>query len=227
MSKQSRKPGEAKFEPGGFFDSRSYLGSIRFFLFAVIVIYVSRDIDNFLAWLWNLFGKKVYVSPDKAIFHAKVVAAMMLLPIFLALCNFHATYKLKRYLKQARGKSDEEVAQRLKELERSRQYIIRSDDVVDGPKAFFLEETIKKWPVLHDLIWGWPFLMAMLLPFIVRRVDAVFGLLLGGVAYSFNHAISKLKFPSAVKLVLSFAIGLVALSTWLCFSSVTGLYFLI
>lgn len=77
------------------------------------------------------------------------------------------------------------------------------------------ETLMKRFPLLHDLVWGWPFILGLSCIYIGHPVDAVYAIFLGGLAYMANHALSKASQPGLpVRFGLSLLIGSFAIWCW-------------
>lgn len=77
------------------------------------------------------------------------------------------------------------------------------------------ERLMKRFPLLHDLVWGWPFILGLSCIYIGHPVDAVYAIFLGGLAYMVNHALSKASQPGLpVRFGLSLLIGSFTIWCW-------------
>lgn len=201
------------FSSGGLFDIDTYIGTWRAVVLCMLIIYGGRHIDSFGQWLWGLFGEELHIAPGKAEWHARVAFAMGATPLVLMLMNLLRLFRLRRYLAAARTKTDEEVALRLRELEERRASgqglnLTTVAPELPAPSGF------ERWPFLHDMVWGWPLLLA--LPLMLRDppVATVLGLVLGACAYGINHKIANSRMRLSTKFTIALSVGVAAVGLW-------------
>lgn len=241
-------------KPGGFFDSTSYVGNLRGAVFGLLCIYVGRYGDLYLTALDPIFGREVLRDPGRMQFHARVGFCMGLFILISGILLCIAILQRRRstpgYDSEAVHRQiDAEVALRLQE---------RAETGLDQPPVLTkvssveqrLRETIRRWRFLHDIVWGWPFLLALSLLiwgrtldgasalsliavfhlpaldfFTVERtpVSALNGIVFGALAYGANHTLSKtLHVPFVLKLVLNVCVGIAAISAWYALTVAMG-----
>lgn len=88
----------------------------------------------------------------------------------------------------------------------------KDNEVVIGDSFQILNQ---KYPLVHDLIFGWPFLLALPLIYYAHPVDALYGILFGGIAYALNHYISKAsRIPVLMKIISNLSFGSLAIWGW-------------
>lgn len=243
-----------EFRPGGFFDSTSYIGNLRSVVLGLLAVYVGRYVDLWGQVLWPLFGETLNITNGRMQFHARVGFVMGLVVLAMSLVKvaavFHRRRSAPRYDREAADRQIEaEIALRLQE--RVEQGLDTRPPLTTLSSAEQrLRETIWRWRFLHDLVWGWPFLLALSLLgwgttldgspapslidlfrlpalefFTVGRtpVSALNGIVFGALAYGANHALSKTSRVSFVlKLVLNVGIGITAVVAWHALTTAMG-----
>lgn len=154
-----------EFTPGGFFDSTPYIGNLRGTVFGLLCIYVGRFGDLYLTALDPIFGREVLRDPGRMQFHARVGLYLGLFILTSGILFCIAVFQ--RYRTPSRH--NRETADRQIEAEVALRLQERAEQGLDSRpvlSAFSsaeqrLRETIWRWRFLHDLIWGWPFLLAL------------------------------------------------------------------
>ena len=216
--------------PGGFFDTTSYLGNIRGVIFGLLCILIGRYLDLWGQVLWPLFGETLTISNGKMQWHARIGLYMGMVCIVSAILLIYSVYR-----KRTGINSENTVT-----LGAHNALVPTESEI--NPKNFEqrLRKIILRFPILHDIIWGWSFLLGLSLFFVGRTMDgspvpvldglfqlpdlsfftirhtpvsALNGIFIGAIAYGINHAISKSpRFYLWIKFLVNFAVG--ALSVW-------------
>lgn len=237
------------FRPGGFFDSTSYVGSIRSSIFGILCIYVARYIDLWGQLLWGLRGKELIISSGRMLFHARIGFSLGMVCVLGGALLCYAVYRQRSASRDA----DNPLAQ-----EKPITEVAIGSGVVEEPRKPLplslperrLREAVGRFPGGHDLLWGWPLLLGLSLVFLGRTLDgspapglggilvlpsldffvlgktpvsALNGLFVGSIAYAINHAISKTdRLRLAVKLMISLSVGALAILAWYALTMAMG-----
>lgn len=223
----------AEMEPGGFLDSNTLTGNLRSYVLGLFIIYSGRYFD-----LWQRFLGVVFrdppplPSPWRMQYHSRIAYAMGMMCVVSSIVLVAKCMRSKR----------KELAQ--------------SEAGAAPPKASSrsveqrLRDLIARFPVLHDLIWGWPFLLGVSLVFFGKTADgsavpglsgilvppsldffvlgktpvsALNGMFVGSIAYAINHAIAKTgKLNLATKLMINLAVGALAIWGWYALTVAMG-----
>ena len=220
----------AAMEPGGFLDSEALTGNLRSYVLGLLIIYFGRYFDLWLAFLDTIFGPPP--SPWRMQYHSRIAYAIGIIGVVssIVLTAKYVCSKSKVLAPSEAGAAPSEagslsVEQRFHDL-------------------------IARFPVLHDLVWGWPFLLGVSLVFFGKTADgspvpglsgilvppsldffvlgktpvsALNGLFVGSIAYAINHAISKTdRLRLAVKLMISLSVGALAILAWYALTMAMG-----
>ncbi|THF66292.1 hypothetical protein E6C76_05470 [Pseudothauera nasutitermitis] len=212
---------DSPFVHGGYFDIWTYTGTLRIFVFALLIIYGGRYIDFFGGWLWGLFGEELIISPGKADWYARVACGLATPLLILSPINLFTIFRRRRYLRAAAPQAAQQAALWLKErAEHDRKEGKNVDAGGAVPRQPEQKGLVQRWPILHDVVWGWPLLLALPLTLFGEPLNAMRGLVLGVFAYSLSHTISKTGLPMPVKLGMAWSIGALAVGLWFYFFKV-------
>jgi len=221
-------------EPGGYCDSDTVMGNVRSGIMCLLAIYCGRYLDLWLGFHDVLFGDPVALpSQWRMQYHSRIVYAMGVIGLLsvVGLIAKRTPPQNKEFTEHASVASAPSAACSLSVEQRLRDLIVR-------------------YPVLHDQIWGWPFLLGVSLVFFGKTADgspvpglsgilvppsldffvlgktpvsALNGLLVGGIAYAINHAISKaIRLHLPVKLAISLSVGALAIWAWYALTVAMG-----
>jgi hypothetical protein len=225
---------------------------MRFFVFGLLVVYFARYTDLYLIILDPLIGRKVFTSAGAMQFHARVGFVMGVFILALCFANLLISYRF-HFLKLRYQRSTSHPNQADIAFGRHLQNIAKAElppPVGISPAEQSLRETIRRWRLLHDVVWGWPFLLALSLLFFGCTLDgspvpplietfhwpaldfftkgrtpvsALNGIFFGALAYGANHALSKTSYmPLTVKLVLNACFGVLAILAWYTLTTAMG-----
>jgi hypothetical protein len=233
--------------------SGSCMGNVRQGVFGLLVIYVSRYLDLWLQLVWRVRGEEnhlIYVG--KMQFHARVGYIMGLIALVGAVASLYYIYRQHRQLRNrapltshpSQEALDAEIALRLKEQseERARHGFPELQPIPHPTQSQRLKNFLWRFPLLHDFLWGWPFMLGLSLVFLGKTLDgspspglngiftppgldffvlaktpasAMNGLFIGAAAYIINHVISKTpRLPLWIKLLISLLVGVFACWAW-------------
>ena len=256
---------------GDFFDPDSFVGNLRGVLYGVLIVYMCRYLDLWLQLVWLVCGEEHLIDVGKMQFHARIGYGFGVFFIATATILAYRVYSTRHentlnaslddndayaWLRpdtSAQANLAAEVAQYpgegTEQTKKQGQGI--EPEVASAPKRERpLRDIVKRFPVLHDLIWGWPLLLALPLIFCGKTLDGsanpglvgIFslptldffvpaktpvstmnGFVFGGIAYAINHAISKAnRLHLAVKLMISQGIGALAIWAWYALTVAMG-----
>jgi hypothetical protein len=238
-----------EFGPGGFFGLTSFVGKVRLFVFWLLPIYMGRYIDLWGQFLWALSGDELNITRGSMQFHARVGFVM---GMFGLVVLFVSSFLQHRNSWHEHESDDFKTNGKSASLtgERPDQNLSLATKSYFSPAEQRLHETIRRWPFLHDFIWGWPSLLALSLLFFGHTFDgsvapslvdlfrlpaldfftagrtpvaAINGIFLGALAYGANHALSKTaRIPFSFKLVMNAGIGVLAVMAWYTLTSAMG-----
>ncbi len=221
-------------EPGGYCDSDTVMGNVRSGIMCLLAIYCGRYLDLWLGFHDVLFGNPVTLpSQWRMQYHSRIVYAMGVIGLLsvVVLIAKRTRPQNKEVAEDAVVASAPPAAHSLRVEQR-------------------LRDLIAHFPVLHDLIWGWPFLLGVSLVFFGKTADgsavpglsgifvppsldffvlgktpvsALNGLLVGSIAYAINHAIAKTdRLHLATKLMISLTVGALAIWAWYALTVAMG-----
>lgn len=185
---------------------------------ALLIVYGGRHIDLFGQWLWDLFGAEWGAPPGSADWHARVALGLAMPILILEPINFYWIFRKRRYLKTAASQAAEQAALRLEERAERDRKLGKSASVIAAPTQPEREGMMQRWPLLHDVVWGWPLLLALPMTLFGEPLDAMRGLMLGVPVYMMSHAISKTGLALGVKLGIAWSAGAAAVGLWLHFA---------
>lgn len=223
----------AAMEPGGFLDSNSLTGNLRSYVLGLLFIYSGRYFD-----LWYRFQDILFrdppplPSPWRMQYHSRIAYAIGIIGVVSSIV---LTAKYMR--SKSKGLAPSEAGS-------------APPDVGSLSVEQRLHNLIARFPVLHDLIWGWPFLLGVSLVFFGKAADgsavpglsgilvppsldffvlgktpvsALNGMFVGSIAYAINHAIAKTgKLNLATKLMINLAVGTLAIWGWYALTVAMG-----
>ena len=179
-----------------------------------LFIYVGRHLDSWGQWFWTLFGEELYIAPGKAQWHARVGLAMGGTGLLFDVLSMRRIYATRHRRRAMQAQLEAEIAERL--AEQRQQAGLPPTGEPDTETR--LREQIRRWPALHDLLWGWPMLLALLMPWLTDPVSALTGIFLGAIAYAINHHyLSKREGRLGLRIALAAAVGLLAVGIWFKF----------
>lgn len=219
--------------PGGFYDKLSFVGVARMMAFGLLGVYFGRYFS-----IWNLFVLNWYdvlVFPEAGHAQWRARVALGIGGPIVILGPLYSLHLLKtRYQRwRDRNQFDAEIA----ECQQEQGTLAPAD----APRS--LDEKVRlliwHYPLLNDLIWGWPMLLALPLIFIGATLDgspspglsglfpladleafkeigytpisALNGIFIGGIAYAINHNIPSL---SVLEDRLNFVGNLIKTPVW-------------
>lgn len=223
--------------PGGFYDKLSFVGVARMIVFGLIGVYWGRYIDMYFWAFDSALDRNVTRDLGSMQWHARV--ALGLGGPLVILGPLYSLHLLKtRYQRwRTRSQFDSEIAERQQEQ--------GAPAPADAPRS--LDEKVRlliwRYPLLNDLIWGWPMLLALPLIFVGATLDgspspglsglfpladleafkeigrtpiaALNGIHVGGIAYAINHNLVKpAKLPFAAKFFIGLCVGGLAIWAW-------------
>ncbi|MDF0606901.1 hypothetical protein HZU77_014775 [Neisseriaceae bacterium TC5R-5] len=186
--------------PGAICDWNTYSGVLRIILLSILIGLI---MGNFYAWtglLHTLFGEPL--TPDQLYSPAKMYRHEMtgiLMSASGVLSGLLLLFNLPR-VKRRRAKSDAEVAERLRE---------RGLSAEPPPQTWQ-----QRWPLLCDLIWGWPLWLALASYSVETRAYATLAILLAWPAYLGSYYFAKRPHPFWLSVLASILFGLLACAAW-------------
>lgn len=228
---------EKYMAPGGVFDILSLAGACRLFMLGLLAIYHGR-----YGAVWNVFFLSWYDSftfpeASDARWQAKKFLGIGSVGFFWGTLLFLHLLKTRHQRWRTRSQFDTEIAERQQEQ--------GAPAPADAPRS--LDEKVRlliwRYPLLNDLIWGWPMLLALPLIFVGATLDgspspglsglfpladleafkeigrtpiaALNGIFIGGIAYAINHNLVKpAKLPFAAKFLIGLCVGGLAIWAW-------------
>ena len=225
----------AEMEPGGYLDSDTLTGNLRSYVLGLFIIYSGRYFDLWLRFQDLLFRDPPPLpSPWRMQYHSRIAYAIGIISVVSSIVLVAKCMRSKR---EELAHSEAEAAAVPPEA--------GSRNVEQR-----LRDLIARIPVLHDLIWGWPFLLGVSLVFFGKTADgsavpglsgifvppsldffvlgktpvsALNGMFVGSIAYAINHAISKTgRLHLAVKSAISVAVGALAIWAWYALTVAMG-----
>lgn len=182
------EPSKYSLGRGQFFDTHSYVSGFRFIVQGFLCYFIVKNLPSIILHLSLLFNFEFSIpSPSTTRWRAIVGLMIAIGACFGGLGDMYLIY-------------------------RRRKIFLRDPDTGKVENTETLEQ---KFPLLHDVIWGWPFLLGLSLILLAHPVDAIYGIFFGGIAYAFNHALSKRKqMGGLVKMVLNLGAGGLAIWLW-------------
>jgi len=208
----------AEYKPGGFLDS-SYIGNIRGIVFGLLIIYCGKYIVYFVSWIYKDLlglGSPSAMQLGKALLYkwGSLVAGGGV--VALSILSLYMVYRAHRQLRDIAqiNMKPGTIVQAWPRPEIIAK-VARSLTILPKETNITLRNAVHKWPMLHDVIWGWPLLIAFLLiPFGSSSMSSMFGIFLGGGAYRINHKLSTLQRPLHIRLFASWIVGIAAILIW-------------
>ena len=223
--------------PGGFIDMLSFVGTVRGVILGLLAIYHGRHGSVWNVFVLNWYDVFVFPEASEARWHAKKYLGIGGLMIVAGVLYLLHLLKIRYQRWRTRSQFDAEIAERQQEQ--------GSRAPADATRS--LDEKVRlliwRYPLLNDLIWGWPMLLALPLIFIGATLDgspspglsglfpladleafkdigrtpisALNGIFVGGIAYAINHNLVKpAKLPFAAKFFIGLCVGGLAIWAW-------------
>jgi len=223
----------AEMEPGGFLDSDTLTGNLRSYVLGLFIIYSGRYFDLWQRFLGVVFRDPPPIpSPWRMQYHSRIAYSIGMIGVvssIVLIAKYMRSKSKGLTMSEARAAPPEagsrSIEQRFRDL-------------------------VARFPVLHDLTWGWPFLLGVSLVFFGKTADgsavpglsgifvppsldffvlgitpvsALNGMFVGSIAYAINHAISKTsRLHLAAKLMISLAVGALAIWAWYALTVAMG-----
>ena len=194
---------------GGFFDVETHRGNIRSIIMFLLFIYGGQHLDSLLYWLWDLCdAEQTYPSAFYVARHANMALVMGGAGVFWSVLLLFHSLKTYRRRQAQEAQIDREIADRLAAMARA------GKPVFPPTREERIRRVLRRWPILHGLLWGWPFVMALPLIWCADHISALSGIMLGAMVYLITHALSKRQGKLWSSLAFSFCIGVAAVCLW-------------
>lgn len=174
---------------GQYFDISSYSGCFRHAIFGLLGIFFGMHGDALFFHLNLVFGFGYAIpTPGLIQWHSRIGAVIGGWAFLIGSMNFYMVYRRRVTLSRP----------------------------LFYEKKTKVEALVNRFPLLHDLTWGWPLLVAISLIYFTHPVDALYGIFFGGIAYALNHYISKKPhIPIWLKVIFNLSFGGLAIWGWL------------